>query len=99
MFKKTIITFASILIGTPVLANGCGTGDHAHNLHEMAVKYFSQMDTNGDAIVTKKEFAASPFSKMLGSFDVLQPNDAGVVEKKAFIESFVKTHSHPKTEA
>ena len=49
--------------------------------------------------VTKEEFAASPFSKMLKSFDVLHPNENGVVEKKKFIETFVKTHSKPKTEA
>ena len=99
MIKKTILALASLLLATPALANGCCTGDHAYNPHEMAVKYFGQMDTNGDEVVTKEEFAASPFSKMLKSFDVLQPNEDGVVEKKAFIETFVKTHSHPKTEA
>ena len=99
MFKRSILAFASLLIVTPALANGCGKGDHAHDPHEMAGKYFRQMDTNGDEVVTKEEFAASPISKMLELFDVFQPNEDGVVEKKAFIETFGKTHSHPKTEA
>ena len=99
MFKRFILAFASLLIATPALANGCGIGDHAHDPHEMAIKYFGQLDTNGDEVVTKEEFAASPFSKMLKSFDVLQPNEDGVVEKKGFIETFVKTHFHPRTEA
>tara|TARA_B100000676_G_scaffold106176_1_gene106081 strand:- start:1010 stop:1309 length:300 start_codon:yes stop_codon:yes gene_type:complete len=99
MLKKSILAFAALLIVTPALANGCGKGGHAHDLHEMAIKYFGQMDTNGDDVVTKEEFEAFPFSKMLKSFGVLQPNEDGVVEKKSFIETFVKKHSHPKTEA
>tara|TARA_B100000676_G_scaffold162220_1_gene159594 strand:+ start:36 stop:335 length:300 start_codon:yes stop_codon:yes gene_type:complete len=99
MFKKTIVAFASFLIVTPALAGGCGKGNYTHEPHEMADKYFGQMDTNGDEFVTKEEFEASPFLKMLKSFDVLQPNEDGVVEKRAFIETFVKTHSYPKTEA
>ena len=81
------------------MANVCSVGERAHNPREMAVKYFGQMGTNGDDTVTKEEFAASPISKMLELFDVFQPNEDGVVEKKAFIETFGKTHSHPKTEA
>ena len=99
MFRRFILVLASLLLATPASAGGCGTGAHAHNPHEMAVKYFGQMDTNGDEVVTKEEFAASPFSKILKSFEVLQPNEDGVVEKKEFIETFVKTHSKPKTEA
>ena len=57
------------------------------------------ISVNEDGLVTKEEFAASSFSKMLKSFDVLKPNKDGVVEKKAFIEAFVKAHSKPKTEA
>ena len=98
MLKRILLISASFLIATPALAGGCGTSAHAQNPHEMAVKYFGQMDTNGDEFVTKEEFAASPFSKVVKSFDVLQPNDDGVVEKKAFIETFVKTHSKPATE-
>ena len=99
MFRKIILAYALFLISIPAFAGGCGTGAHAHNPQEMAVKYFGQRDTDGDEVVTKEEFAASPFSKMLKSFDVLQPNEDGVVEKKVFIETFVKTHSKPKIEA
>ena len=99
MFKRVLLFSATLFITFPALAGSCGTGAHTHNPHEMAVKYFGQMDTNGDEVVTKEEFAASPFAKMLKSFDVLNPNDKGVVEKKKFIETFVKTHSKPKTEA
>ena len=99
MVKKALLFTASLLLAPPALAGGCGTGAHAHNPQEMAIKYFGQMDTNGDAVITKNEFAMSPFAKMLKSFDVLQPNEKGVVEKKKFIEEFVKTHSEPKTEA
>ena len=99
MFKRALVYSTIILTAPPALAGGCGTGEHAHNPQEMAIKYFGQMDTNGDEVVTKDEFAVSPFAKMLKSFDVLQPNENGVVEKKKFIENFVKTHSAPKTEA
>ncbi len=99
MFKKFLLFSASLLIAPPALAGGCGAGAHTHNPHEIAVKYFGQMDTNGDEVITKDEFAASPFAKMLKSFDVLHPNENGVVEKKNFIETFVKTHSKPKSEA
>jgi len=99
MLTRIILASALFLIATPALAGGCGTGAHAQNPQEIAVKYFAQMDANGDEVVTKDEFAASPFSKILKSFDVLQPNEDGVVEKKAFIEAFVKTHSKPATEA
>ena len=39
---------ASVLLAlSPAYAGGCGKGDHAHNLQEMASKYFNQMDANG----------------------------------------------------
>ena len=99
MFRKFILVSAALFLANPALAGSCGAGAHTHNPHEMAVMYFGQMDTNGDEVVTKEEFTASPFSKMLKSFAVLQPPEDGVVEKKKFIETFVKTHSKPKTEA
>ena len=99
MVTKALAFSVILLSAPPALAGGCGTGGHAHNPQEMAVKYFGQMDTNGDDVVTKDEFAVSPIAKMLKSFDVLQPNEKGLVEKKKFIENFVKTHSEPKTEA
>ena len=58
---------------SPAYAGSCGKGDHAHSLQEMASKYFNQMDANGDEIVTKAEFEASPMAKMIKSFDALEP--------------------------
>ena len=50
---------ASVLfVLSPAYAGSCGKGNHVHNLQEMASKYFSQMDANGDEIVTKEEFEA-----------------------------------------
>lgn len=54
------------------MAGNCGTGAQAHNPQELAVKYFDQMDINEDGVVTKDEFTASPFSKILKTFDILQ---------------------------
>ena len=99
MLKHSLTLCAALLLATPASAGNCGSGAHIHDPQKMANKYFSQMDTNEDGLVTKEEFAASSFSKMLKSFDVLKPNKDGVVEKKAFIEAFIKAHSKPKTEA
>ena len=54
------------------MAGNCGTGAQAHNPQELAVKYFDQTDINEDGVVTKDEFTASPFSKILKTFDILQ---------------------------
>ena len=83
---------------SPAQAGSCGEGDHTHNPQEMASKYFDQMDANGDDIVTKTEFDASPMAKAVKSFDALQPDESGIVTKKTFIETFVKTHPAPKNE-
>ena len=84
---------------SPAHAGSCGGGEHAHNPEEMASKYFNQMDANGDEIITKKEFEASPMAKMITSFGVLKPNDSGEVTKSAFVETFIKMHSETKNEA
>ena len=84
---------------SPAYAGSCDGGDHAHNLQEMASKYFNQMDANGDEIITKAEFEASPMAKMIKSFDALEPNKSGVVTKSAFIVTSVKKHSITKNEA
>ncbi len=99
MKRLLISTVASAFLAASAQAGSCGGADHAHNPKEMAVKYFKQMDTNGDDVITKLEFDASPMAKMVKSFDVLNPNERGEVEKKRFIESFVKAHSKPKDEA
>ena len=83
---------------SPAHAGNCGGGAHAHNPQEMASKYFDQMDANGDETVTKAEFEASPMAKAVRSFDALQPDESGIVTKKTFIETFVKTHPAPKNE-
>ena len=91
---------ASVLfVLSPAYAGSCGKGNHVHNLQEMASKYFSQMDANGDEIVTKEEFEASPMAKMVKSFDALDPNENGVVTKSAFIQTMVKMHPETKNEA
>ena len=87
--------FAAALFTSSAYAGSCGGGDHVHNPQKMAVKYFKQMDSNGDDVITKKEFEASPLAKMVKSFDALQPNVKGEVEKQNFIKSFVKAHSRP----
>ncbi len=99
MRRLRIATVASACFTASAQAGSCGGTDHAHNPKEMAVKYFKQMDTNGDDVITKLEFDASSMAKMVKSFDVLNPNERGEVEKKRFIESFVKAHSKPKNEA
>ena len=84
---------------SPAYAENCGGGDHAHNLHEMASKYFNRMDANGDEIITKTEFEASTMANMIKSFDALEPNESGVVTKSAFIETFIKMHPVTTNEA
>ena len=83
----------------PAYAGNCGGGNHAHNIQVMASKYFNQMDTNSDGIITKTEFEASPMAKMIKSFDDLEPNKRGEVTKGAFIETMVKMHPETKNEA
>ena len=65
----------------------------------MASKYFNQMDTNSDEIITKAEFEASHMAKMIKSFDDLEPNKRGEVTKDAFIKTMVKMHPETKNEA
>jgi hypothetical protein len=99
--KHTIpAVIVSVLFAlSPAYAGSCGGEDHAHNLQEMASKYFNQMDADRDEIITKAEFEASPMAKMIKSFDALEPNESGVVTKSAFIETFVKMHPETKNEA
>jgi len=93
-----ILFISATFLVSPAHAGSCGTGAHAHNPQEMASKYFDQMDSNGDDIVTKTEFEASPMSKAVKSFDALNPDESGVVKKNTFIENFVKAHPVPKNE-
>ena len=99
--KHTIpAVIVSVLFAlSPAYAGSCDGGDHAHNLQEMASKYFNQMDADRDEIITKAEFEASPMAKMIKSFDDLEPNESGEVTKSAFIENMVKMHPETKNEA
>ena len=91
---------ASVLFAlSPAYAGSCGKGDQARSPQEMASKYFNQMDANGDEIVTKAEFEASPMAQMIKSFDALGPNESGEITKDAFIETMVKMHPETKNEA
>ena len=84
---------------SPAYAGSCNGGNHAHNFQEMVSQYFSQMDANGDEIITREEFEASPMAKMINLFDDLEPNESGEVTKSAFVETFIKMHSETKNEA
>ena len=97
VFPAVIVSVLFAL--SPAYAGSCGGEDHAHNLQEMASKYFNQMDADGDEIITKAEFEASPMAKMIKSFDDLEPNESGEVTKSAFIENMVKMHPETKNEA
>jgi hypothetical protein len=99
--KYTIpaVVVSALFALSPAHAGSCGGGDHAHNLEEMASKYFNRMDANGDEIITKAEFEASTMKNMVKSFAALQPNESGVVTKSDFIETFVKMHPVTKNEA
>ena len=99
-----VFAFAFVgVIAAPALAGSCdsekiGHG-HTHSYQEMAEKYFDQMDLNKDRILNKAEFEKSKFSKMVKSFDVLQPDSGGVVQRDTFIKTFVAAHSKPETES
>ena len=97
-YVLSMLFVSTVFVVSPAHAGNCGVGAHAHNPQEMASKYFDQMDANGDDIVTKTEFEASPMAKAVKSFDALQPDESGVVKKNTFIENFVKTHPVPKNE-
>ena len=94
----TATVIASALLIMPVSAGSCGEGNHAHLSKEMATKYFEQMDLNGDLSITKAEFENSPMAKMVKSFDLLQPNKSGLVEKDVFIKTFLEAHATPGKE-
>jgi hypothetical protein len=98
-YVLTAALLASVISAAPAYASGCVGGDHVHSAQDIAAKHFDQMDANGDEIVTKQEFENSPMAKSLKSFEVLKPNETGVVTKGAFIESFIKAHPQMQKEA
>ena len=74
-------------------AGGCGNNSHMHTKEEIAEKYFDQMDLNSDLTIDFQEYKNSNMSKILKSFDSLNPDKNGVISKKSFIKNFVKAHS------
>jgi hypothetical protein len=95
----SIIVLVTALISGSAYAMSCGGTTHTHSAQRMAEKYFSQMDANGDELVSEAEFKASAMTKFVQSFVALKPNAAGFVEKKAFLKMFVEAHSTDKPEA
>ena len=95
----TVIVFLTALISGSAYAGGCGGTAHTHSAQEMAEKYFSQMDANGDALVSEDEFKASTMTKFVKNFGVLRPNAEGFLEKGAFLKMFVEAHSKTTPEA
>jgi Ca2+-binding EF-hand superfamily protein len=91
----------TLIIGAfvnPAQASSCGGENHVHNTQKMAEMYFMEMDLDGDGTVNKTEFGQSKISKMIKPFDVLRPDEEGLVQKTTLILAFVKAHSKPKTE-
>ena len=95
----SIIVLVTALISGSAYAMSCGGTAHTHSAQEMAEKYFSQMDANGDELVSEAEFKASAMTKFVQSFGALKPNAEGLIEKKAFLKMFVEAHSTDKPEA
>ena len=95
----TVIVFLTALISGSAYAGSCGGTAHTHSAQEMAEKYFSQMDANGDALVSEDEFKASTMTKFVKNFGVLRPNAEGFIEKDAFLKMFVEAHSKTPPEA
>ena len=94
-----VIVFLTALISGSAYAGSCGGMGHTHSAQEMAEKYFSQMDANGDALVSRAEFKASTMTKFVKNFEALKPNAEGFIEKKAFLKMFVEAHSTNQPEA
>lgn len=99
---KLLFLAMTLLVGThisPAQASSCGGENHVKHFEKMAEKYFMQMDLNNDGSIDKVEFEESQMSKMINSFDVLQPDENGVIQKIDFIKAFIKAHLTPRTEA
>ena len=73
--------------------------NHDQAVKEMAENYFDQMDLNEDNVVDAAEFRDSKVSKMVRSFDALQPDADGLLRRESFISDFIKSHSEPAPEA
>ena len=88
---SSIVIFAAVVSGS-AYAGSCSGAAHAHSAQEMAEKYFSMMDANGDALVSEAEFNGSAMTRYVKSFEALKPNTQGFVEKGSFVKMFVEAH-------
>tara|TARA_A100001037_G_C15142381_1_gene634453 strand:- start:15 stop:317 length:303 start_codon:yes stop_codon:yes gene_type:complete len=94
MMRLVALVCAAVIISLSPVYAGSGVGiNHTFEPDEMASKIFKKMDTNNDNLVTKEEFKASPVVEMIKSFEILGPNEKGVVEKEAFIKAFITSHT------
>ena len=99
-----VFTFAILgAVAAPALGGNCGSENmgygNKHSYQEMAETYFDHMDLNKDKVLDKAEFEKSKFSKIINSFDVLQPNENDVVQRDTFIKTFMEAHSKPAAES
>ena len=89
-----ILAFLLLISSTSSgVASECGCSGHAHSSQEIAENVFGQMDLNNDEVVDRSEFENSQISKMIKSFDALQPNAVGLLMRETFIGIFMKYHS------
>ena len=86
------IVVLAAAVSSSAFAGRCGGSVHAHSAHEMAEKYFTLMDANGDDLVSEAEFNGSEMTKYVKSFNALKPNTLGFVEKPVFVKMFVEAH-------
>ena len=94
----TAIAFSAACIAGAANAGGCDASYHSHSPGQVAEKYFAQMDTNADELVSKEEFKKSPFKAYVRNFEALRPNAEGFVEKEIFVKMFVDAHTAPSEE-
>jgi len=94
-----LVVLTMIATTSASFAGGCGGNDHAHSQQDTALKYFKKIDVNGDQVIDREEFEKSQASSIIKSFDVLNPNENGTINKEAFVKAFLKAHSKSEIEA
>ena len=86
------IVILAAVFSSSAYAASCGGAANVHSAHEIAEKYFSMMDANGDELVSEAEFNVSEMTSYVQSFEALKPNTRGFVEKGLFVKMFVEAH-------
>ena len=86
------IVIVAALFSSSAYAASCGGAANVHSAHEIAEKYFSMMDANGDELVSEAVFNVSEMTRYVQSFEALKPNTRGFVEKGLFVKMFVEAH-------